>query len=82
MAFVIERINFDRNGSPDSIRFNFGSRSNQTYDLTIELPSDLDLKEAIAAAAENAMADLRSWAQEAEDLAASVRGGSLRTPET
>ena len=88
MPFVIDNIEF-KQGSPNVVRFRivssdreiqYGSGSFQY--IEVSLSSDLDLKEAIAVAAENAATDLRTLAGEAENLAAGVRGGSIRTPET
>lgn len=53
-----------------------------SYEIALERGA-ANLEEAIAVAAESAAADLRAWAQEAEDFAAAARaGGLLQAPAT
>lgn len=79
-GFRLESVSFGR--LPKAI-FTFDAGSpDGSKTLTFELTPDLDLEEAIAAAAEIAAADLRTWADEADELAASIRAGALRQPPT
>lgn len=53
------------------------------YSIEVDLDARApDLEEALAMAAESAAADLRAWAQEAEDFAARARAGRLRQPQS
>lgn len=80
MSFRIIEVDF--RGSYRVASFAFGDDDNKPYTITTYLTEGLNLEEAIAEAAESAAADLRVWAQEAEDFAAAARAGSLRKPPT
>lgn len=78
-AFRLVTVEFADLFSPVA-SFAFGAgRTGGSCEVALEQGA-ANFEEAIAAAAEGAAADLRAWAQEAEDFAAATRAGGLLQP--
>ncbi|GEM_PF-6241604 len=75
--FRLDSIEFGDLADNWFAHFSFGEPRRK---LAAPLPPGVDIEQAIATAAESAAADLRAWAEEAEEFAATTRAGGLRQP--